>query len=510
MKTSFAFLVVIVLSIGLHAQPYKKELRDLDAYFAQAMSDWNVPGMAVAIVKDGQIIFEKGYGVKSTETKEKVDQHTAFAVASNTKSMTAAALAMLVDQGKIKWDDPVQKYLPWFKLYNPYVNEHLTIRDLLCHRSGLETFSGDLLWYGSQHSRREVLERAKYLKPKYGFRAHFGYQNILFLAAGEIIPVVTGKEWEEFVKEEFIDPLEMKQTFLSTQELNRAGNVASPHNEVNDRNIPIAWVNWDNIAPAGSVITSVHDWSQWIKLQLGEGTYNDRQYWSEARTNEMWTIHTPEEISKRRKEIYPTLEFAGYGLGWQLQTHHRRKVVGHGGGYDGMISRTVMVPEEGLGAVVVTNSNSSLSYALTYRILDVMLGVRKPHDWSQTFLKLIKAGEKEEDENAINGIEKVEGTTPTHDLETYAGSYEDEMYGKIEVRLVGDQLMFQFEPTPLFRGTFRHYHYDTFVLNWGTQMMLPSGLARFELGNDGLPAGLHIDVINPDFDFTELSFSKLD
>lgn len=508
MFTLFAALAIAVFTVN--AQPYKRELKALDQYFEQSLADWEVPGMAVAIVKNGQIIFEKGYGVRSTETNTPVDEHTAFAIASNTKAVTAAALAILVDEGKIAWDDKVQKYLPWFQLYDPYVSANLTIRDLLCHRSGLETFSGDLLWYGSQHNRRAVLERARFLKPKYGFRAQYGYQNILFLAAGEIIPEVTGQSWEAFITERILTKLNLTHTYLSTSDLDRAGNVAAPHNDVKGKQQPVAWVNWDNIAPAGSIITSVNDWAQWLMLQLGEGSFKGNEIWSKARTREMWTMHTPKEISEGRQKLYPTMQYSGYGLGWELFTHHGRKVVAHGGGYDGMVSRSVMVPEEGLGMIVVTNTNTILSYAMTYRILDVMLGVRKPDDWSATFHELVKANEKEEDPDRLNGVARIADTQPSHDLELYAGTYVDQMYGNLEVRLVGDQLMFQFEPTPIFRGTLRHYHYDTFRLNWSTQMMLPSGLARFVLGDNGMPKELHIDVKNPDFDFTELIFRKLD
>ncbi len=504
-------LTILAVASALYsvAQPYRKELKALDQYLEQALDDWNVPGMAVAIVKDGETIFSKGYGVRNTSTGEPVDGHSAFAIASNTKAVTAAALAILVDEGKIHWDDRVQDYLPWFQLYDPYVSANLTIRDLLCHRSGLETFSGDLLWYGSQHSRHEVLKRARHLKPKYGFREKFGYQNILFLAAGEIVPAVTGQSWDAFVNERIIAPLNMSNTHLSTSTVNRAANVAQPHNEVNGTNVPIAWVNWDNIAPAGSIITSVSDWSAWLKLQLGQGTLNETVFWSPERTREMWTVHTPEAISERREQIYPTLTFAGYGLGWQLFNHHGHKVVAHGGGYDGMVSRSALVPDQQLGVIVVTNSNTILSYAATYRILDVFLGVKNLTDWSALFKSLAKREEPDHD-NALNGVTRIENTHPTHDLAKYAGTYRDDMYGDLTLKLVGDQLAFQFEPTPLFRGTLRHYHYDTFRLNWGVTMMLPPGMVRFDLGNNGLPAGLHVEVINPDFDFTELNFIKLD
>ncbi len=497
--------------LSASAQLSKADLRNLDAYFAEALIEWNVPGMAVAIVQDGQVIFEKGYGLKDVNTAEAVDANTLFAVASNTKSMTAAALAILVDEKKIGWDDKVQKYLPWFELYDPYVSDNLTIRDLLCHRSGLATFSGDLIWYGSDHSREEVLRRARHLEPKYGFREHYGYQNIMFLAAGEIIPVVTGQSWEDFVSERILTPLKMDNTLYSIKQFKAETNLAAPHNEVNGNNVAIEWVNWDNIAPAGAMISSVHDWSKWIEVQLGKGVYQGDTLWSSAQSHEMWSVQTPEAVSQGSLDLWPTQTFKGYGLGWELMNMHGSKVVAHGGGYDGMISRTVMVPGMKAGIVVLTNSLTSLSYAATYKWLDVLHGIDKGEDWSSLFLDFSKSREENKTrQRAIAEEARVTGTSPSLDLEKYAGTYRDKIYGDLKIRVIGDQLAFQFVHTSLFRGSLRHWHYDTFQLNWGTQMMLPSGTVQFTLSPDATVKGVAIDVPNPDFDFTELNFEKVD
>ncbi|MFN9800871.1 MAG: serine hydrolase domain-containing protein, partial [Bacteroidota bacterium] len=315
----------------------------------------------------------QGYGVANASTNEPVTDETVFAIASNSKGYTAAALATLVDKGKIKWDDKVRKYLPEFELYDPYVSNELTIRDLLCHRSGLATFSGDVMWYGSSHSRAEVLRRARYLEPVSGFRAQFGYQNILFLAAGEIIPAVTGKSWDEYITQQFFSPLGMTRT--STSILNLPGNgAAAPHNEVKGKLVPIPWVNWDNIGPAGSINSCVKDHAQWIRLQLGKGTLEGREYWKAARTDEMWENNTPVRVSNWQRQHMPSRHFNGYGLGWQLMEYRGEKVVSHGGGYDGFISQTVMVPGKNLGFVILTNSNNSLPSCLMFEVLDAYLG----------------------------------------------------------------------------------------------------------------------------------------
>ncbi|MDP4826906.1 MAG: serine hydrolase [Flavobacteriales bacterium] len=505
------FTLFVIISTAVSAVDFDKEVKKLDAYYAQSLKDWNVPGMAICIVKDGKVALSKGYGVKDVNTKAPVTPNSLFAVASNTKAFTAAALGMLVEEGKISWDDKVQKYLPWFELYDPYVSANLTIRDLLCHRSGLETFSGDLIWYGSTHSRDEVLRRAKYLKQAYGFRSHFGYQNILFLAAGEIIPVVTGKSWEEFVRERILQPAGMNDAKLSVTEFRNGDDVALPHNEKNGANQTIDWVNWDNIAPAGALLASANDMGKWLMLQLAKGKVNGDTLWSDNTAWEMWKMHTPEDISGWRRRLMPSMTFNGYGLGWELSNLHGKQIVSHGGGYDGMISRSIMVPEEGWGIIIVTNNVSSLSYAMGMETLDRLLGSKEKNDWGNRLLKSKKEAEIAEKEAAATAEEaRVKDAKMSKSLSHYAGKYGGPMYGNMIIRVIGDQLAFQFEQTPLFRGTLRHWHYDTFQLNWGTSMMLPSGFIRFSLDNEGNIDELFVDVDNPDFDFSELQFKKLD
>lgn len=511
MKNMILFAAASLTIASASAQLSKSDIRTLDKYFTEALDAWDVPGMGVAIVQDGEIIFEKGYGIRDVRTAKAVDANTLFAVASNTKSMTAAALAMLVDEGKIGWDDKVKEYLPWFELYDPYVTANITIRDLLCHRSGLATFSGDLIWYGSDHSREEVLRRARHLEPRYGFREHYGYQNIMFLAAGQIIPEVTGQSWEDFVSERILQPLGMDNTLYSVKQITEDTNIATPHNASANGNVAIEWVNWDNIAPAGSMISSAHDWSKWMQVQLGMGVFKGDTLWSADRSREMWTVQTPEAVSAGSQGLWPSRTFMGYGLGWELMNTHGSKVVSHGGGYDGMISRTMMVPEMNTGIVVVTNSLTSLSYAATYKWLDVLHGIDKGEDWSKLFLEYSAANEdSKEMARKVEEELRVPGTQPSLALEAYAGTYRDKIYGDLEVRVIGDQLAFQFAHTSIFRGTLRHWHYDTFQLNWGTQMMLPSGEAQFTLSSDAKVKSLKIDVPNPDFDFTELNFEKVD
>jgi len=509
MKNLILFCAVIALPLAAFSQ--SKIVKRIDNYIEDSRELWNIPGMAVAIVKDGEVLLSKGYGIRDVRTGEPVNENTMFAIASNSKAFTSAALAILVDEKKITWDDKVVDHLPYFEMYDDYVTQNMAIRDLLCHRSGLATFSGDLIWYGSGHSRKEVIKRAKYLEPVSDFRTDYGYQNIMFLAAGEIVAEVSGMSWDDYIKEKFFSPLGMETAVTSIKDFKSTTNLAAPHNDHDGTNIAIDWVNWDNIAPAGSIVASVNELSEWIKLQLGHGTLDSTQYWSEERTHEMWHMHTPQGISGWSRSNFPSKTFNGYGLGWALNNIHGHKVVSHGGGYDGMISKTCLVPEDNLGFVILTNNINWLSSALTNRILEEFLSDDECRDWAADYHKFKTDGDKKDADARDKAEEdRIKDTKPSLDLAAYAGTYSGEMYGECIVRLIGDQLAFQFEPTPLFRGTFRHWHYDTFQLNWGTNMMLPSGMVQFIIGTDGKVEEMRIDVPNPDFDFTELEFMKLD
>ncbi len=517
----FFVCLFIAISIGAFSQSIRigvssktaqqnKSVTDLDGLFKRALTEYNVPGMAIAIVKDGEVVLSKGYGVRTAGTEKKVDDNTLFAIASNSKAFTSAALAILVDEGKIKWDDKVRTYLPYFELYSPYVSDEFTIRDLLCHRSGLATFSGDLIWYGTTHSREEVIRRAKFLQPIYSFRESYGYSNIMFLAAGEIVAKVSGQSWDDFIKQRFFVPLGMNNSNTTVRDLKKDGNVASPHNEVNGKNIAIDYVNWDNIGPAGSINASVSDLTNWMKLQLGKGTFNGQKIWNEQRSYEMWENMTPKPVGKWQRENMPSRHFNGYGLGWDLMEYGGYKVVSHGGGYDGMISKTVLVPELNLGFVILTNNINSLPSCLTFEILDEYCKVKDQKDWTAMFL-----GFKKDDEEAAKKAEaedeaaRNKESKPSLPLENYCGTYTSEMYGDVYISK-GDanDLVIDFAPTALFKGKLSHWQYDTFQLSWTTQMMLPKGKTSFVLDAAGKPIELRVVVDNPDFDFTELVLMK--
>lgn len=505
------FILLVSVSNNIFAQKeLQKTLKTLEEYYSKALVDWEVPGMAIAIVKSDSVVFSKGFGVKEIGKPERVDNNTLFAIASNTKAFTAAALAILVDEGRVKWDDKVVKYLPWFQLYDPYVTYNMTIRDLLCHRSGLATFSGDLVWFATSYSREEVIKRARFLKPVYGFRERYGYSNIMFLAAGEIVHVVTGETWDDFVAEKIFRPLKMSRTNTSTKALVGLDNVAKCHTDFEGKTISIPYLNWDNIAPAGAINSSVNDISKWIKLQLNNGKYGSTQIFTDSRSREMWSPNTLQSVSSYSEKLFPTTHFKAYAMGWGVFDYLGRKIISHSGGYDGMISYTCLVPEEKLGFVILTNKNSSLYNPLVYKTLDMFLGGSNT-DWSAMMLENVK---KQNEMDLKNKVEeeknRIKDSRPTLDLKEYAGLYGGELYGNAKVTVEEGMLKLIFVPAPQFNSILKHWQYDTFSIQFPEFPSLPQGKVTFVINASGKVEEMRVDVPNPDFDFKELTFKKFE
>jgi CubicO group peptidase (beta-lactamase class C family) len=436
---------------------------EFDAYVNKALKDWEVPGVAIAIVKNDRVVLAKGYGVRELNKPEPVDERTLFAIGSSSKAFTAAAIAILVDQAKLKWEDPATKYLPGLQLFDPYSTRELTVADLLSHRSGLAR--GDQLWYASEYDRDEVLRRVRYLKPSWSFRSRFGYQNIMFLAAGQIIPSVTGKSWDEFVRERIFTPLDMKSTNTSIKAFSGVTNVATPHSRIEDKVQVIPWRNIDNIAPAGSINSNVQDMAQWVRLQLGEGIYDGKRVLSTASIKEMQTPQTIIRLDGERGRLYPEAHFLTYGLGWFLSDYRGRKLVEHGGAIDGMRAEVALMPEEKVGLVILTNLHGTiLPHALMLKIFDFYLNA-PARDWSSEFLKSSKELEtRAKTAEKKRESERAKGTSPSLPLEKYAGTFQSEMYGETRVTQEKQKLVIRFGPN--FTGDLEHWHYDTFRVTW--------------------------------------------
>jgi CubicO group peptidase (beta-lactamase class C family) len=505
----FLLLVLLGALVPTPASSQAPDLARLDADIAEAKAEWPVPGLAVAIVKDGQTVFAKGYGVRTAGDDTPVNEHTLFAIASNTKAFTSAALAMLVEEGKLTWDDPVRQHLPYFQLYDPYVSQEMRIRDLLSHRSGLGTYSGDLLWYGTDYSAEEVIRRARHLDPAGLFRGSYGYSNLMFIAAGEIVSGASGVPWPEFVRGRILRPLGMSRTVLSVSELPTRDNVASPHKNLADGVVAIDWYGWDAMAAAGGIISSVSEMTEWLKLQLGRGQWNGHQLFTEESSWEMWTVHNPRRISPQQRRTTPSTHFRGYGLGWELKDYLGRLVVSHGGGYDGMFSRVVLVPEEGLGVVVLTNSMTSLGTALANHVVDVFLGAEE-QDWSRSMLASFEtARQRFETRQAAAGQARVSGTRPSLALEEYAGTYGGALYGDGTVSVEDGNLVLRLLPNSDLVADLTHLHHDTFFIQWrDTFAWFGPGTATFILDASGEVDEVRLDVPNDDFWFHELELKR--
>lgn len=489
----------------------EQDLAEIDAWIEETRVAWDVPGLSVAIVLDDKIIHCKGYGVRELGKPEPVDQDTLFAIASNSKAFTADALAILVDEGKLKWDDPVRKHLPWLQLSDPLASQDLRVRDLLCHRSGLGTFSGDLLWWGTPYSAREVLERSVHLKPVTPFRSNYGYSNLMFLAAGEVLSSITGQSWGEYVSQRLLTPLHMNRTRWSVSQLSEIENVATPHKTTLEKTAAIAWMNWDTMAAAGGIISSASDMANWIRFQLREGTDEaGKSILSEARIYETMQPHTIIPVSRSRSLRVPSTHFRAYGLGWSLSDYQGVKLVGHGGGYDGMYSEQMMIPELKFGVIVLTNSMTPIGDAISNTVIDRFLKAPKK-DWSEEGFRNFRQGRAEFENRIKRATTKlVENGQPSHSLESYVGKYRCPMYGDAEVRLIDGELHLYLLPYPELHGKLELMHYDTFAIRWNqTYAWFDSGSAHFVFDAQARAEQLRLDVPNDDLWFYELQLKRL-
>jgi CubicO group peptidase (beta-lactamase class C family) len=489
-----AAMLVCVSAFAAHAQrgkPAGNPLAGLDAYIEKAMHDHEVPGIAIAVVRNDSVVYAKGYGVRKLGSPERVDENTLFAIGSASKSFTAAAVAMLVDEGKVKWDDAAAKYLPSLQLYDPYASRELSVRDLLSHRSGLAR--GDLLWYGNTLSRGEILQRVRYLKPSWSFRSQFGYQNLMYLAAGEVVAHVSGMSWDDFITQRIFQPLGMSSSNTSTNKLAGQNNVAQPHSKIDDTVRVVPYRNIDNIAPAGSINSNVLDMTKYVRLQLNEGKWNGKALITGGSHAEMWKAHTVIPMEGFWKAVAPGAHLSAYGLGWFLQDYRGRLVVQHGGNIDGMSANVAMMPEEKTGVVVLTNLNGAIiAGVLAYRIFDHFLGAPLG-DHSADALKVIAAAEKQGKETLAN-MEKArkQGTKPSLALSDYAGTYSDSMYGDLKVSSQGNALRVQYGGA--FDGTAEHWHFDTFRSTWKDRG-LGKAMVTFTVDASGKPSKAEIEGI---------------
>ncbi len=504
MKKIFISLSLLIVLGGSDTWAQSPEIiQKLDQYYSRVLTDWDLPGMAIGIVYDGQLVFSKGYGVIEVGKGAVPDQNTLFAIASNTKAITAAMLAMLVQEGRIQWNDRVQKHLPWFEVYDPWVSSQANIRDLLSHRIGLGTFSGDVVWYKSNLKAKEIVLVARHLPKAFDFRNGYGYSNLMYLAAGLIIEEVTGKSWYENVKERILEPLGMDRTIVSPAELPTKGNFATPHARYNEKNIAIAWEDWTEVAPMGGLISSVKDVAQWMILNMNKGIRGADTLLSPASINLMWTPHSNFVVNHTQARDF-NRHFSSYGLGWGVSDYHGCLSIGHTGGYDGMISEIRMLPHQKMGVVVLTNGINSPITAITNYTLETLLGL-EARDWSAELLERQARRPVQDPRIAAIKNARVMRTKPTLDLKDYAGTYNSAIYGNITVSIDNNKLRLGFERSPELSATLSHWHYDVWEIKWDRlHAWFDFGVVKFNTDNKQKVIALDFEVPNADIFFEEL------
>jgi len=504
-----------VLALAVFASPAASQTRlpkDLDTEVAKALRVFQVPGMAIAVVKDGQVLVARGYGVRRMGDSTRVDATTLFQIASNTKAFTTALLAQLVDSGRIAWDDPVTKYLPWFQLSDPWVTREFTIRDLLTHRSGLGLGAGDLLWFHSNYGSEEIVRRLRTVKPVTSFRSAYAYDNVLYLAAGLVIEAVTGQKWPDAVRQRILTPLGMSATGTDIAMMSSA-NAATPHSLSGGKLTIVPIDTIDAIIPAGGLISNVTDLAKWMIVRLDSGRVGGvggSTLFSVGQAKEMWSPQTILPVGDGAPSLRALRpNFAAYGLGWVLHDYRGHKIVTHDGGLAGMTSRTVLVPDQRLGIVMLTNAEEPVYAPLEYELLDYYLGAPRT-DWITAYHAVIAQAEAQAD-SAMRAASAARDTTskPPLPLARYAGRYTDPMYGDAGVALEGDHLVLRFAHSPPFVGDLSHWQYGTFVAHWRAAH-IEDAYVTFAVRPDGSIDHFTMAAVNPladfSFDYQDLKF----
>lgn len=512
-----AGLIFLVLLGAIRVGYGQIASQEIDQLLEDALQKFNVAGAAVAVVKDGAIIHAQGYGVKSIETQEKVDKHTNFAIASNSKAFTTAALSILVDEGKLSWQDKVVDHIPEFKLYNDYVTANFNIVDLLTHRSGLGLGAGDLMVFpdGSDFTIHDVLTCFQYFEPASAFRTKYDYDNHLYKVAGEVIKRVSGMSWEEFVKVRILEPLGMDNSYTSLNQITDRSNVATPHSTETGVLKTISHYQRDPEkinGASGAIFSNVDDLCKWILLQLNHGKYGEnleKQLFSETNHQKMWTIQTT--IEAHADPRYNS-HFAGYGLGWHLTDVNGNMMVSHTGGLPGMLSRTVLIPDLDLGIVVLTNTSEGGSWlylSVTKTIMDSYLGL-DDYGWTDKYYQQSQERQNQADSVTAQVWATVKSVKDDHiNVENYLGVYEDNWFGKVEVFMNGNQLWFKSYRSPKLNGPMNYYKANAFAIKWEYQDMNADAFAIFGLDEEGKAQRISMKGISPNIDFS-FDFQDLD
>ncbi|MGA0558798.1 serine hydrolase [Larkinella sp. VNQ87] len=522
MHSRFPFLAFLLFPVFVVRTVFGQPITpaQIDQLAEKTLKTFQVPGIAVAVVKDGKVVHAKGYGVRSLRTSEPVDANTLFGIASNSKAFTAAALGILIDEGKLNWDSKVIDFIPEFRLYNAYVTEEFTIRDLLTHRSGLGLGAGDLMFFpdSSDFTLKDVIHNLRYLKQVSGFRTKYDYDNLLYMVAGEVVRRVSGQSWEEFVENRIMQPLEMTHSRGSFTRLPKdQTNVIDAHAVVdgNLRVIKRGLLEAGN--SAGGIYSSVNDLSKWVLMQLEGGKYGNRStktLFSSRVQNEMWTPQTI--IPVGNPGPYNT-HFAAYGLGWFLSDVKGYKQASHTGGLPGMVTQVTLLPELKLGIIVLTNQQVGAAFtAITNQIKDNYLGitgtdrVKEGRDRMQANTEYGDKVTREVWKTVEAEQQKTDARTPIY---FYTGTYRDNWLGDVSIVAGDNKLLFVSKRSPRLTGELFFYKGNTFVVKWNDRSLEADAFVMFGLDYEGKPVSIKMKAISPltdfSYDFHDLDFTRV-
>ena len=491
---------------------------EIDSLVQKTMKTFDVPGMAVAVLKDGEVVSKKGYGVRSLKTEKPVNTETMFGVASNTKAFTSAALAQLIDQGKLEWDTKVTDIIPEFKLYNPYVTSEFTVRDLLTHRSGLGLGAGDLMIFPANNTttKSEMIHNLRYLKPVSSFRSKFDYDNLLYIVAGEVIARVSKQPYDAYIQEHFFNPLDMNRTTLDGDKILNDNNRIDGHAPVNDK-LEITGATFTKISdPAGGMYASIDDMAKWVQVRLDHGKYGPKKQdslFSEQAHREMWT---PQTILRTGKGAY-NIHFYAYGLGWFLKDVNGYFQASHTGGLLGIVSQVTLIPELDLGIIVLTNQQSGAAFtAITNSIKDGYFGItdqNRVKQYNDSRLKREKHADSITASVEKNITASLKNKASKPNPENYVGTYTDPWFGKVTVSAKKDGLYFTSEKSKDLTGIMQFYKGTTYVVRWDDASLKADAFVIFSLDTEGRAKGFTMKPISPltdfSYDFQDLKFDRV-
>lgn len=516
-KRLFLLLFIAGMAALAPAQPLSDAA--MDSLVGLTLRTFNVPGIAVAIVKDGRVAFARGYGVRSIASGQKMDEHTLAAIASNSKAFTAAALGMLIDDGKLTWDTHVTDIIPEFRLHDPWVTAEFTVRDLLCHRSGLGLGAGDLmLWPDSTaFTRAEIIHNLRYLQPVSSFRTRYDYDNLLYIVAGEVVARVAGISWEEFVETRIMQPLGMRRSAASFNRIKDRANVIDPHAVVDGKLQVVTRESGEAANAAGGLYSSVSDLAKWVLLQINGGRYGDKleqRLFSAAVHAEMWTPQTI--IPVRGAAPYHT-HFLSYGLGWTLRDVEGRLQASHTGSLMGMVSEVTILPELQLGIIVLTNQQEGAAFrAIANTIKDHYLGLARTDRVQEL------AARAEQGKSAVDSVtaavdlrinQQLANPAAIPERAAFAGTYRDAWFGEVSIAWDGQALRFQAKKSPKLRGEIFHYAGGTFVVRWQDRSFEADAFLLFDLDIEGKPQSFTMKAVSPatdfSFDFQDLKLVRV-